>query len=209
MEENSKELQKGHFLLYTFDDTNVQVEVYFKDENIWLSQKLMAELFETTKQNISLHLKNIFTEGELEENAVVKEYLTTGADGKRYKTKFYCLDAIISVGYRVNSAKATQFRIWATQKLKDFIIKGFVLDDERLKNGQYFEKNYFDELIERVREIRTSERNFYQKITDIYTTSVDYDKSAPETQAFFATVQIGGRMCLLQKIIYQPMSYRN
>jgi hypothetical protein len=138
---------------------------------------------------VSKHLKNIFESGELDEDSVVSILETTAADGKNYKTKYYNLDAIIAVGYRVNSYQATQFRIWATKTLKEFIIKGFVLDDERLKQGKHFGKDYFDELLERIREIRASERRFYQKITDIYALSADYDKNAPITQEFFATVQ--------------------
>ncbi|MBV1820829.1 virulence RhuM family protein [Bacteroidales bacterium MSK.15.36] len=150
----------------------------------------MAELFGKTKQNISLHINNIFTEGELDKDSVVKEYLTTANDGKKYKTKYYNLDVIISVGYRVKSIQGTQFRIWATKTLREFIIKGFVLDDERLKNGVHFGKDYFDELLERIREIRASERRFYQKITDIYAEcSIDYDKNSQVTKTFYATVQ--------------------
>jgi hypothetical protein len=157
-------------------------------ETVWLSQSQMAELFQTTKQNVSLHIKNIFDESELQENSVVKEYLTTASDGKRYLTKFYNLDVIISVGYRVKSHRGTQFRIWATARLREYIVKGFTLDDERLKDGGR-RNDYFDELIERVREIRTSEKNFYRKITDIYSTSYDYDPNATITHQFFATVQ--------------------
>ena len=142
------------------------------------------------KATISEHLTNIFITGELDEDSVVRNFRTTAADGKTYDTKFYNLDAIISVGYRVNSYQATQFRIWATRTLKEYIIKGFVLDDERLKQGnRFFGKDYFDELLERIREIRASERRFYQKITDIYAISADYDKNAPITNEFFASVQ--------------------
>lgn len=151
----------------------------------------MAELFATSKQNISYHLNNCFSEGELEQNSVVKEILTTATDGKNYRTNFYSLDAIISVGYRVNSRRATQFRIWATNVLKEYIKKGFVLDDERLKQGeQVFGKDYFKELLERVRSIRASERRIWQQITDIFAEcSVDYDKKSPITQEFYAMVQ--------------------
>ena len=138
---------------------------------------------------VSKHLKNIFDSGELDEDSVISILETTAADGKNYKTRYYNLDAIIAVGYRVNSYQATQFRIWATRTLKEFIIKGFVLDDERLKQGRHFGKDYFDELLERIREIRASERRFYQKITDIYALSADYDLDAPQTQEFFVTVQ--------------------
>ncbi len=147
-----------------------------KDETVWLTQKAIAELFGVKVPAINKHLKNIFEAGELEENSVISILETTASDGKTYNTRFYNLDAIISVGYRVNSYQATQFRIWATKTLKEFIIKGFVLDDDRLKQGnQVFGKDYFDELLERIREIRASERRFYQKITDIYALSVDYD----------------------------------
>ncbi len=179
------------FLLYTTPKENISIQAVVKDETLWLTQKSMAELFETTKQNISLHLKNIFEEGELEEISVVKDFLTTAGDGKKYSTKFYNLDAIISVGYRVNSSKATQFRIWATKILKEYIQKGFVLDDERLKQGtNTFGKDYFRELLERVRSIRASERRIWQQITDIFAEcSIDYDKSSPITQDFYAMVQ--------------------
>ncbi|MEA1955219.1 MAG: RhuM family protein, partial [Campylobacterota bacterium] len=155
----------------------------------WLTQNMIAELFDTTKQNISLHIKNIFEGGELEKVSVVKDFLTTAKDGKNYKTKYYNLDAIISIGYRVNSKKATQFRQWATSVLKEFAIKGFVLDKKRLENGTFLGKNYFDTLLEEIREIRLSERMFYQKVTDIYATSVDYNKNDETTKKFFAKVQ--------------------
>lgn len=182
-------LSQSEIIFYTTPDGAVKLDVIFREETVWLTQKLLAELFDTTKQNISLHLNNIFGEGELQEESVVKEFLTTATDGKQYLTNFYNLDAIISVGYRVNSERATHFRIWATRTLREFIIKGFVLDDERLKNGVHFGKDYFEELLERIREIRASERRFYQKITDIYALSADYDKSSSLTKEFFATVQ--------------------
>ena len=179
-----------NFLLYTGSDGKVNVEVFLKDETVWLTQKVLAELFCAERSVITKHLGNIFKDGELVENSVCAIIAHTASDGKKYKTKFYNLDAIISVGYRVNSYQATQFRIWATKTLKEFIIKGFVLDDERLKQGgTVFGKDYFDELLERIREIRASERRFYQKITDIYALSADYDKNAPVTKDFFATVQ--------------------
>ena len=156
-----------------------------ENESVWLNQNQMAELFQTTKQNVSLHIQNIFTENELREDSVVKESLTTAADGKKYQTKSFNLDIIISVGYRVKSLRGTQFRIWATQRLREFIVKGFTLDDERLKQGGA----YFDELLARIREIRASEKNFYQKIKDIYATSADYDEHAEITQDFFARAQ--------------------
>jgi len=178
------------FLLYTAPDGAVKVEVYFKDETVWLTQKALAELFGVKVPAVNKHLKNIFESGELSEDSVISILETTAADGKRYQTRFYNLDAIIAVGYRVNSYQATKFRIWATQTLREFIVKGFVLDDERLKQGKrIFGKDYFDELLERIREIRASERRFYQKITDIYALSADYDPQAPITQDFFATVQ--------------------
>ncbi|MBE9581517.1 MAG: virulence RhuM family protein [Proteobacteria bacterium] len=181
---------KDKFILYTASDGAVKVEVLYKEENIWLTQKMLSELFGVQVPAINKHLKNIFESGELVENSVISILETTALDGKSYKTRYYNLDAIIAVGYRVNSYQATQFRIWATQTLKEFIIKGFVLDDERLKQGnRVFGKDYFDELLERIREIRASERRFYQKITDIYALSVDYNKDAPLTKEFFATVQ--------------------
>jgi len=182
-----------NFLLYTGNDGKVNVEVFLKDETVWLTQKAMAELFCVNIPAISKHLSNIFENGELQKEATLSILETVQMEGNRQvkrKTEFYNLDAIISVGYRVNSYQATQFRIWATKTLKEFIIKGFVLDDERLKQGkQVFGKDYFDELLERIREIRASERRFYQKITDIYALSADYDKNAPITKDFFATVQ--------------------
>jgi hypothetical protein len=182
--------QQGNVIFYTTPKNQVRVEVHFEDETFWLTQKRMAELFGVQVPAIAKHLKNIFAEGELLENSVISILETTAADGKRYQTQFYNLDAIIAVGYRVNSAEATQFRIWATQVLKEYIIKGFVLDDERLKNGKQFGKDYFAELLERIREIRASERRFYQKITDIYSQcSIDYDAKAEITQTFFKTVQ--------------------
>ena len=166
----------------------MKLEVRFEGETVWLTQQHMAELFQTTKQNIGQHLKSIFAEGELLQNSVVKDSFTTAADGKNYATRFYNLDAIISVGYRVKSAVATRFRIWATQRLREFIVKGFTLDDERLKNpDQPFD--YFEELSRRIQDIRTSERRFYQKITDIYATSIDYDPTHEASLSFFKTVQ--------------------
>lgn len=196
------------FLLYTAPDGAVRVDVFVQGETVWLTQKAMAELFGVKVPAINKHLKNIFESGELVEQAVISILETTAADGKNYATRYYNLDAIIAVGYRVNSYQATQFRIWATKTLREFIIKGFVLDDERLKQGrQVFGKDYFDELLERIREIRASERRFYQKITDIYATAADYDPQAPTTKEFFATVQnklhwaITGRTAA--EIIYQ------
>ena len=192
---NKKNLSNNqtNFLLYTGNDGKVNVEVFLKDETVWLTQKAMAELFGVKIPAISKHLSNIFESGELQKEATLSILETVQMEGNRQvkrKMEFYNLDAIISVGYRVNSYQATQFRIWATRTLKEFIIKGFVLDDERLKQGnQVFGKDYFDELLERIREIRASERRFYQKITDIYALSADYDQNAPVTKDFFATVQ--------------------
>jgi hypothetical protein len=166
------------------------VDVCFKDETVWLTQKALAELFGVKRPAITKHLGNIFSSAELAEDSVCSILEHTAADGKIYSAKYYNLDAIIAVGYRVNSFQATQFRIWATKTLREFIVKGFVLDDERLKQGKkVFGKDYFDELLERIREIRASERRFYQKITDIYALSADYSASAPLTKEFFASVQ--------------------
>jgi len=178
----------SQFLVYAAEDGRVKIDVRLEGETVWLNQQQMAELFQTTKQNIAQHLKNVFLEGELEPGSVVKDFFTTAADGKQYRTHFYNLDAVISVGYRVKSAVATRFRIWATQSLREYIVKGFVLDDERLKNpDQPFD--YFEELLRRIQDIRTSERRFYQKITDIYATSIDYDPTLPISIQFFQTVQ--------------------
>jgi hypothetical protein len=165
------------------------VEVVFENETFWLSQKRMAELFGVDVRTVNEHLKNIFKTDELHEEAVIRKFRITASGGKNYDTKFYMLDVILAVGYRVNSAQAIQFRIWATKTLKEFITKGFVLDDERLKQGKHFGKDYFDELLERIREIRASERRFYQKITDLYALSADYSKEAATTKDFFASVQ--------------------
>lgn len=180
--------EHGQFLVYPAEDGRIKIDVRLENETVWLTQKLMSELFQTTPSNINIHLKKIFAEGELHPGSVIKESLITAADGKNYRTNFYNLDAIISVGYRVKSAVATRFRIWATHQLREYIVKGFLLDDERLKNPDR-PFDYFDELLRRIRDIRTSERRFYQKITDIYATSVDYDPAQPESVAFFQTVQ--------------------
>jgi hypothetical protein len=181
---------QNQFLLYTAPDGAVKVDVFFKDETVWLTQKALAELFGVKRPAVTKHLGNIFSSGELTEDSVCSILEHTAADGKTYSAKYYNLDAIIAVGYRVNSYQATQFRIWATKTLREFIVKGFLLDDERLKQGQkVFGKDYFDELLERIREIRASERRFYQKITDIYALSVDYSADAPLTKEFFASVQ--------------------
>jgi hypothetical protein len=179
----------AEFLMFTADSRQDGLEVRFQDETVWLTQKMMAELFQCSTDNISLHLKNIFKDGELEEKSVTEEFSVTASDGKQYRTKHYNLDAIIAVGYRVNSLRATQFRQWATRVLKEFAIKGFVLDKERLKNEGFLGRDYFEELLEIIREIRASERKFYQKITDIYATALDYGPDSPVTKTFFATVQ--------------------
>ena len=191
------ELQSNNFILYTDENGNVKVEVFLRDETIWLTQKAMAELFGVQKAAVSKHLKNIFASGELNEKVVVSILETTTKHGaiagktQNKATKFYNLDAIIAVGYRINSKRATQFRIWATKVLREYMIKGFVLDDERLKQAKtVFGKDYFDELLERVRSIRASERRIYQKITDIFAEcSIDYNKDSEITQEFYATVQ--------------------
>jgi len=179
------------FLLYTTPNGKVKVEVFLRNENIWLTQDKIAKLFGVQRPAITKHLKNIFECGELNENSVSSILEHTADDGKVYKTKFYNLDAIISVGYRVNSIQATHFRIWATEHLKEYIIKGFTMDDERLKNPQnFFGQDYFEEQLARIRDIRSSERRFYQKITDIYAQcSADYNINSEETKQFFATVQ--------------------
>jgi hypothetical protein len=177
-------------ILYTSPEGNKLVAVYYQGETVWLTQKQLAELYNVDRSVITKHLGNIFSEGELREDSVCAIFAHTAEDGKTYQTGFYNLDAIIAVGYRVNSYEATRFRIWATQTLREYIIKGFVLDDERLKQGKRFGVDYFDELLERIREIRASERRFYQKITDIYQQcSIDYDKDAEVTLLFFKTVQ--------------------
>lgn len=179
-------------LLYQTADTNINVEVTYIDENFWLTQKTIAELFTVDVRTVNEHLQNIFNSEELEKIATNRKIRIVQKEGNRQVSReidFYNLDAIIAVGYRVNSKQATQFRIWATKTLKEFIIKGFVLNDEMLKNGSSFGKDYFEELLGKIREIRSSERRFYQKITDIYALSADYEKGASETRAFFASVQ--------------------
>jgi len=180
---------RSDLLLYQTEDGKTNIEVRLQDETVWMSQFAMAELFQSTKQNISLHLKNVFDEGELLENRVVKEYLTTASDGKNYRTKFYNLEAIVAVGYRVKSLRGTQFRKWATERLNEYLVKGFTLDDERLKEVNNIGSDYFDEMLERIRDIRSSEKRFYQKIRDIYKLAADYDPTAEETIEFFSIVQ--------------------
>jgi len=180
--------KNNQIIIYNTENGETKIEVKMKDETVWLSQKQMAELFDCTVDNISLHLKNVFTEAELSENSVTEEYSITASDGKNYVVKHYNLDAIISVGYRINSLRGTQFRIWATQKLKEYIIKGFVMDDERLAGGKV-KKTYFEEWEERIRRIRTSEANFYQKVRDVFATSADYNPKTDYAKLFYATVQ--------------------
>jgi len=182
--------QNTEFLLYTAPNGAVKVEVLLSGETLWLTQKRMAELFGVGVPAISKQLKNIFTNNELQPDSVISILETTAEDGKKYQTQYYNLDAVISVGYRVNSAQATHFRIWATQLIKEYIIKGFAMDDERLKNGRFFGKDYFRELLDRVRSIRASERRIYQQITDIFAEcSIDYDPRSKTTQQFYAHVQ--------------------
>ena len=183
-------MEHSEILLYSDENGKEFVNVVFMDETFWLTQKAMAELFGCTPDNISLHLKNIFAESELNREAVTEKFSATAADGKNYLTQHYNLDAIIAVGYRVNSKKATRFRQWATKTLKEYIQKGFVLNDDLMKNGRPFGKDYFDELLERIREIRASERRAYQKIADVFEQcSYDYDKNSDTTKAFYAFVQ--------------------
>ena len=178
----------SQILLYQTEDGQTKIDVRLEEETVWLNQKQIVELFHTTKQNISLHINNIFKEGELDEISVVKDYLTTALDGKNYYTKYYNLDVIISVGYRVKSPQGTKFRQWATKRIHEYIVKGFTMDDNRLKQ-EGARSRYFEELLQRIRDIRSSERNFYQKVTDIYASSIDYKKDDELTKEFFATVQ--------------------
>jgi hypothetical protein len=183
-----KDHPQSQIVIYQTADGQARVNVHFENETAWLSQKLMAELFDIAISTTNEHLKNIFNTKELEENSVIRNFRITAEDGKEYTTKHYNLDVIIALGYRVNSKRATQFRIWATARLRDYIIKGFAMDDERMKQGGQ-RARYFEELLQRVRDIRSSERNFYQKVTDIYATSIDYRQSDALTKKFFATVQ--------------------
>jgi hypothetical protein len=184
--------EKGELILYQTEDGKTRIEVRLHNETVWLTQKLMAELFQTTPQNITIHLKNIYKEGELDEPATCKDFLQVQSEGDRQverKQQFYNLDAIISVGYRIKSHVATRFRQWATQRLHEYIIKGFTMDDERLKEVNNIGSDYFDEMLERIRDIRSSEKRFYQKIRDIYKLAADYDPTAEETIEFFSIVQ--------------------
>ena len=183
---------QGEILIYATDDGHVKLDVKLENETLWMSQQMMAELFQTTIPNINIHIKNIFEDGELDIDSVIKDFLTTAADGKNYKIKFYNLDMIISVGYRVKSVIATKFRIWATQRLREYIIKGFTMDDERLKNppvGKSRIPDYFDEMLERIRDIRASERRMYLQIRDIIALAADYEPSFKETTLMFSKLQ--------------------
>src|SRR5690625_1121821 len=178
-----------NILIYQTEDGDTKIDVRLENKTVWMTQKAIAKLYQSTKQNISLHIKNILEEKELDTNSVVKFYLTTARDGKNYNTKHYNLEMIIAIGYRVRSHRGTQFRQWATERLNEYLVKGFTMDDDRLKEMRNFGQDYFDELLERIRDIRASEKRFYLKITDIYATAVDYDKNAEITRDFFATVQ--------------------
>ena len=187
MKKNETEPTKGELILYQADDGQTKVEVRLQDETVWLTQKLMAELFQKDVRTVNEHLKNIFAEGELTPEAVIRNFRITASDGKNYDTAHYNLDVIISVGYRVKSLRGTQFRIWATQRLREYLIKGFTLDDERLKKSAG--GGYFDELLARIRDIRSSEKIFWRKVLDIYATSIDYAPDAELSRQFFAAVQ--------------------
>ncbi|MBF1032905.1 MAG: virulence RhuM family protein [Candidatus Nanosynbacter sp.] len=179
----------AEFLIFTAQNGGSSIEARYEDETIWLTQRLIAELFDVDVRTISEHLGNVFSSGELERDSVIRKFRITASDGKRYVVQHYNLDAIISVGYRVNSVRATQFRQWATSVLRDFAIRGYVIDRQRMENGTFLGEDYFERLLDEIREIRLSERRFYQKITDIYATSIDYNKDAPTTKRFFATIQ--------------------
>ena len=179
--------QKGEMILYQTEDGKAEIGLRAIDGTVWLSQMELAELFDTSKQNVSLHLKNIFEDNELEEGTVVKESLTTASDGKRYNTMIYNLDAILAIGYRVRSPRGVQFRRWANTILKEYLVKGFAMDDARLKQAERWD--YFDEWLARIRDIRASEKRFYQKVKDLYATAVDYDPKAEAAQVFFKKVQ--------------------
>lgn len=179
----------AEFLTFVATGKEDGIQVLYKDETVWATQKAMATLFDCSTDNIGLHLKNIFKSGELIEDSVTEKISATAADGKNYLTKFYNLDAIISVGYRVNSIRATQFRQWCTYVIRQFAIRGYIVDKKRMENGSFINVDYFEQLLEEIREIRLSERNFYQKLTDIYATAIDYNKDAPTTRRFFKKVQ--------------------
>lgn len=177
------------FLVFTKQNSEDSIEVRVQDENVWLTQIAISQLFDKGRSTITEHLKHIFDENELDENAVCRKFRHTGSDGKSYDTKFYNLDAIISIGYRVNSKRALQFRHWATKVLRTYTLQGYVLDKQRMKNGQIFDEDYFEHLLDEIREIRASERRFYQKVTDLYVTAIDYSKDAITTKEFFTNVQ--------------------
>ena len=179
----------AEFLVFTSQSGGDTIEVRVQDETVWLTQKTIAELFDVDRTVVTKHLKNVFESNELQEDSVCANFAHTAADGKTYQTKFYNLDAIISVGYRVNSQRATQFRQWATSVLRDYAIRGYIIDKKRMENGTFLNEDYFEHLLAEIREIRLSERRFYQKITDIYATSMDYNKDAAATKKFFAKVQ--------------------
>lgn len=179
----------AEFLLFILEGKENGIQVLYKDETIWATQKAMAQLFDCSSDNIGLHLKNIFASGELVKDSVTEKNSATASDGKNYQTMFYNLDAIISVGYRVNSIRATQFRQWATNVLRQFAIRGYVIDKKRMENGSFIGEDYFEHLLAEIREIRLSERRFYQKLTDIYATAIDYNRDAPTTRLFFKRVQ--------------------
>ena len=181
-------MEENNIIIYNTDDGKAKVVLYAKDGNIWMNQNQMAELFDTSKQNIGQHIANILSDNELNENSVVKNYFTTASDGKDYNVTFYSLDMILAIGFRVRSKRGTQFRIWANRNLKEYMVKGFVIDDERLKNPDG-RPDYFDELLERIRDIRASEKRFYQKVRDLLALSSDYDKTDKLTQMFFAETQ--------------------
>ena len=181
-------MEQSNIIIYNTDDGKVKVVLYAKDGNIWMNQNQMAELFATSIPNISMHISNILKEGELQQNSVIKEYLTTAADGKNYNVTFYSLEMILAIGFRVRSKRGTQFRIWANRNLKEYMVKGFLIDDDRLKNPDG-RPDYFDELLERIRDIRASEKRFYQKVRDLLALSSDYDKTDKATQMFFAETQ--------------------
>ena len=179
----------AEFLIFQIGGKEQGVEVYYKDKTVWCTQKAMGMLFDCSTDNIGLHLKNIFASGELEKDSVTEKISATASDGKNYMTQFYNLDAVISVGYRVNSIRATQFRQWATSVLREFAIRGYVLDKKRMENGSFLGEDYFEHLLAEIREIRLSERRFYQKLTDIYATAIDYNRDAPTTRLFFKMMQ--------------------
>ena len=189
--ENRKEIRNStaEFLIFQIEGKEQGVEVFYKDKTVWCTQKAMGMLFDCSTDNIGLHLKNIFASGELEKESVTEKISATASDGKKYMTQFYNLDAVISVGYRVNSIRATQFRQWATSVLREFAIRGYVLDKKRMENGSFLGEDYFEHLLAEIREIRLSERRFYQKLTDIYATAIDYNRDAPTTRLFFKMMQ--------------------